>query len=177
MPGEQSGGAADRGPGRAARVVDATRVECGGAAVEAEPDLDAGVGETVEDGAGEESAVGLDGDRHTGAVRDGLAHRVGVRDDGLRSGQQRLAPVQIDPHGPHPVRLDVFGDAVGGLAHGALVGVVRTVAPAAVRAAVDVAVRAGEIAAAVHLQDELTEAVARHGPAPAKRGAGSGESP
>ena len=101
------------------------------------------------------------------------------------AGEQRFAAVQIDPDLAQPVGAGVFGDALGGLLHGGGRDRRRAGAPAAVQPGVDVAVGAGEVAAAVDLEHELPEGhdsgraglLPRHGSPPAlvclRRGTGA----
>lgn len=157
-------------------MVGAAGVLCGGAAVQGETDADPGGGQRVQDVRGEQGAVRLDGGGDLAVGGHRVPYRVGVRDDRSGAREQGLTAVQFDPDVLQAVRADVFADAVGGPPHGGVGGALRALAPTAVLAAVDVAVRAGQVAPAVHLEDELPEG---HGPvagAAVPDGAGRGTS-
>ncbi|BCK68615.1 hypothetical protein Srufu_025680 [Streptomyces libani subsp. rufus] len=138
-------------------MVDTAAVEAGGAAVEAEAEPEPGGGEGVDHVPGEQRPVGLHPECGGAAGGQRGADRGGLGQQRSGAGEQRLAAVQIDPDLAQPVGAGVFGDPQGGLPHGGGRDGRRARAPAAVRAGVDVAVGAGEVAAAVDLEYELPE--------------------
>jgi hypothetical protein len=133
----------------------------GQAAVEADADADAGGGQGVEAGRGEQRGVRLDGRVHAGAGRDAVADERGEAGQGPGAGQQGLAPVQDQGDVGQGVGARVLGDAVGRAVQDRGRGGGGAVAPGVVRALVQVAVGAGQVAAAVHLHDELAEGEGR----------------
>ncbi len=147
-------------------MVDAPGVVGGQSSVEADADAYPGGGQGGEAAAGEQGAVGLDGGGDPGA-RGGPGHGgpygVDGRGQGGGGGEQRFAAVQDQVDPGQVVGGGVFGDPLGGAGGGGGGHGGRLAAPALVGHLVDVAVGAGEVAAAARLEHELPY---RMGPVP-----------
>lgn len=161
--GDQACAACGRGPGRAAGVVGAQRVVLGQAAVQADADADVVPGQDGEPPLGEQGGVGLDGGVHGAAVRDPVADEAGEPGEGVHARQQRFTSVQDQGQSRQAVGAGVFADPRRGPLQDAGRGRGGAAAPGAVGALVEVAVAAGQVAAAVHLDDELPEGRRRFG--------------
>lgn len=155
--GDQPGAARGGGPGRASGVVGAQRVVLGQAAVQADADADGVPGQDGQPPFGEQGGVGLDGGVHGAAARYPVAYEIGEPGEGVHARQQGFTAVQDQGQGRRAVGAGVFADPERGPFQdfGRCGG--GTGAPGVVGALVEVAVAAGEVAAAVHLDDELAE--------------------
>lgn len=138
-------------------MVGALGVVGGQAAVEADADAYAVPGEGGGAGLGEKGRVGLDGGVDGAAGGCQVAYPVGEGGQPAGTGEKGFAAVQDECDVAQAVGRRVLGDAVSGAVEDGGCGGGRAVAPGAVGARVEVAVAAGEIAAAVHLDDELPE--------------------
>jgi hypothetical protein len=145
------------GPGAPAAVP----VVGAGVAVEADRDPHAQRAQPARGRPVEPHRVGLHAEPQVGEVPGGPADRRHAVVDLVQPGQQRLAAVQGHPDRGEGVPAHVLGDPVGGLVDRAPRHDRRAVGPAAVAEGVDVAVVAGQVAAAVHLEQELVERVRR----------------
>lgn len=135
----------------------ASPVEPGAPAVEAEAHPNAFGGQPVQDRAGEQGAVGLNGRRHLAVGGDGEADGPDLLQKWLGARQQGFAAVQFQPDALQAVGVGVLTDPLGGAGHGLRRHPDRALPPALVGAAVDVAVGTSEVAPAVHLDHELPQ--------------------
>ena len=136
-------------------------------AVEADADADPLVEEEVgvlgAEGTAEPHGVGLDRQLHVGDGRDRALELADETAQPVRREEQGLSAVQNDADEGNLVALRVTGDGLGGGRFHDLRGHrPRLFAPALVRCLVDVAMVAGQVAAALNLQDELAEQRTRH---------------
>lgn len=124
-----------------------------GIAVQADAYADALAGQRFQHGARQQGAVGLH--RHVHLGRDLAAELLDQAGQPVRARQQRLTAVQDDIHAAQIVRGRVLGDAVNGRGGYRRGHALRLLFPGNLGHFVHVAVRARQVAAAVHLEDEL----------------------
>jgi hypothetical protein len=126
-----------------------------GVPVQADPDPDPQALERGQHRTVEQGAVRLHGHVHLG--RHPVTEQADQPGQPFRSRHQRLAAVQDDVDAVQAVALDMLGNALDGLAGHRRAHPLGQLSPGLVGHFVDVAVRAGQIAAALDLQDELPE--------------------
>jgi hypothetical protein len=126
-----------------------------GVAVQTDADADAEILERSQHGRTEEGPVGLDADIYSGRYRG--VKRISHCGQPFQTCQQRLATMQDNVYGGKIMMLDMFCYALDGFSGYSGRHPPRQIPPGLVSHLVYVAIRAGQVAAAMDLQDELLE--------------------